>query len=55
MKIKQSTSLWLIRFYALGIAVVVLGDILEGGAYRFVIVMALVLILVQTFILAREK
>ncbi len=46
--------LWLIRFYALIIILVTLLNFLEGGAFKLVISIAAIAIVVQSFFLIRK-
>jgi hypothetical protein len=54
MNLKPFTSLWLIRLYSLIIAGVVLSDVFEGGTFKLIISMAVILIIVQTFLAQRS-
>ncbi|PLX25734.1 hypothetical protein C0580_01495 [Candidatus Parcubacteria bacterium] len=55
MDIKLNINLWLIRIYALTIIVVVFADILEGAAFKLVMTMAVLLIILQSFFITRKK
>mgnify|MGYP001277186770 CR=1 FL=1 len=55
MDIKLNINLWLIRIYALTIIVVVFADILEGAAFKLVMTMAVLLIILQSFFIKRKK
>jgi hypothetical protein len=55
MDIKLNINLWLIRIYALVIIVVVFGNFLEGAAFKLVMTMAVLLIILQSFFIKRKK
>lgn len=51
----KNTHLWLIRLYAVIIAIVYFGGFLEGAAMNLVIALALGLIVVQSFLVGSDK
>lgn len=55
MDIKLNINLWLIRIYALIIMVLVFGNFLEGAAFKLVMTMAVVLIILQSFFIKNKK
>jgi hypothetical protein len=55
MNVKRTTSLWLIRIYAVIVALVVITDMLEGGAFKLIVTIAVALIIFQTYVLGRSN
>lgn len=55
MDIKLNINLWLIRIYALIIIFVVFGNFLEGAAFKLVISMAVLLIILQSLFIKGKK
>jgi hypothetical protein len=51
----KSLNLWLIRIYAIVILIVVFADIIEGAAFKLVLGIASVAIIIQSFMIKNKK
>lgn len=50
---KLSLNLWMIRIYAVVVLIVVTADIFEGAAFKLVLGLASIAIIVQSFLIGK--